>query len=260
MFINTRNFFLYLLSVAFLIIAITVTLTSNQKKETNELTRVDNSAVLAEEVIYSGEVSHKNDLDRVAKVLAMKQKISELGISETLTAALPDPTEVEESVTEESVVTLDSPLLCSNYSESNKSWSAVGVKIEVVEGARLIFREQTNPAPTSGSSTMPLLSKEVLLQLPLSALPGVGQNCLPSDVIGVATDGSLMRNTEKSLYGIFSADTLLGYALDGFPIYGQSETTTDSCGGAVVTGQYRYFISEARETLINCFAGSPASW
>jgi hypothetical protein len=75
--------------------------------------------------------------------------------------------------------------------------------------------------------------------------------------VGVAKDGSLIRNNEARLYGIFGEQTLVGYALDGFPIYGISESVVDACGGVSVAGQYRYQLSVERENIINCFAAKP---
>jgi hypothetical protein len=98
-----------------------------------------------------------------------------------------------------------------------------------------------------------------VLQLPTRTTPSTNPTCLASDVIGIATDGSLIRNNEVGLYGIFGADTLIGYALDGFPIYGAGVGAVDACGGVVVSGVYRYQIQLKNETIINCFAGTPVS-
>ena len=60
------------------------------------------------------------------------------------------------------------------------------------------------------------------MQLPVRNIPSGGTTCISTDVIGIATDGSLIRNNEAGVYGIFGANTLVGWALDGFPIYGSS--------------------------------------
>jgi hypothetical protein len=67
-----------------------------------------------------------------------------------------------------------------------------------------------------------------------------------------------MRNNELALYTVFGPDTLVGYSLDGFPIYGPSTVATDSCGGAMVGGVYRYVLSAERPGLLTCFAATPA--
>ena len=81
--------------------------------------------------------------------------------------------------------------------------------------------------------------------------------CLYSDVVGIAQDGSLIRNNEVGLYSVFGSDTLIGYALDGFPIYGKIKESGDKCGGSVVNGQYRYSLSDQREFILNCFSAPP---
>jgi hypothetical protein len=68
----------------------------------------------------------------------------------------------------------------------------------------------------------------VVLQLPLPFGPQ-GKTCLSYDVVGVALDGSLIRNNEHSLYQVFGSETLIGYALDGFPIYGLNKSSAARC-------------------------------
>ena len=83
-----------------------------------------------------------------------------------------------------------------------------------------------------------------------------GASCLSSDIVGIALDGSLIRNGEHTLYSIFGAETLVGYALDGFPIYGAiGAPVTDNCGGTAMAGEYRYYLSSERTGVIGCFSG-----
>ena len=41
-----------------------------------------------------------------------------------------------------------------------------------------------------------------------------------------------------------ASDTLLGYALDGFPIYGpiKDPESLDTCNGRTIDGEYRYHV------------------
>ena len=92
----------------------------------------------------------------------------------------------------------------------------------------------------------------------LRTWPSGTTSCLPSDVIGIALDGSLIRNNEAALYTVFGGETLIGYALDGFPIYGMTPLlATDRCGGVQIDGNYRYVLQPDRPGLITCFAGAP---
>jgi hypothetical protein len=167
-------------------------------------------------------------------------------------------TDTPTSTPEESVAA--EPLLCPTYQLYGGSWIPAGLSIEVVEGARLVTRQRPPSASVSASGTLALApDRVVLLQLPIRLSPSATPSCLPSDVVGIATDGSLIRNGEGGLYGVFGAETLIGYALDGFPIYGMHDIRGDICGGAVVAGQYRYHLSSTRDTILNCFSAPPIS-
>ncbi len=87
----------------------------------------------------------------------------------------------------------------------------------------------------------------------------VGQNCLPTDVVGVAVNGSLLRNDQYETYSIFESETLVGYALDGFPIYGRLDSSQlDRCGGRMTPNGYQYHIAIDRQSIIQCFGAPPA--
>jgi hypothetical protein len=149
---------------------------------------------------------------------------------------------------------------CLEYQPYMGAWPRSGVELEMAEGARLVFEETLPEMVLAGSTTVEQApSRSVLLQLPVTTLPASMPSCLQTDVIGIAKDGSLIRNNEVGLYGIFGSDTIVGYALDGFPIFGMSIERTDQCGGAIVAGQYGYYLSAERTEIVHCFAGQPVS-
>ena len=78
-------------------------------------------------------------------------------------------------------------------------------------------------------------------------------------MVGVALDGSLIRNTEYPVYAIFGSESLIGYALDGFPMYGLSTDVVDQCGGKSVDGQYGYYLRPDQTVVLDCFFGKPVS-
>lgn len=85
-----------------------------------------------------------------------------------------------------------------------------------------------------------------------------GRNCLATDVIGIAENGSLLRNNQHNTYSIFEAQTLVGYALDGFPIYGRIDgSALDACGGRVTPEGYQYHIAPERDSIVQCFSAPP---
>lgn len=194
---------------------------------------------------YKVMVEEVEGIDREALRLAMKEKVKGRVIK------LPEAL-VEEDIVVESV---DNTKIqkCVHYAPYQGAWNPSGLLFEVVEGARLVYRPGVSDI--SGA-----LTKDVVVQLPLLAWPESEKSCLATDVVGIASKGSLIRNDENKLYSIFSETTLLGYALDGFPIYGLSERETDECGGAMVFGEYRYFLSLERSGVIGCFSGNPVYW
>lgn len=165
---------------------------------------------------------------------------------------------VPETIEETEVDSTDSGVqLCATYQPYSRSWPA-GVEIAEREGARIVYTT-VEAAAVGTSSPTPSVTEQVLLQLPVHNTPGAGTRCLATDVVGVAQDGSLIRNHEYGLYGIFDDATVVGYALDGFPIYGRNDSlVVDQCGGAVVSGQYGYVLQSERSAVVHCFSGVPA--
>lgn len=211
----------------------------------------------------------RTEPDRAARLAALREKLA----ARNLVAETPSPSALgtattagpstESSTTTPAVAgastTAAAVAQCPDYSPWSGFWDASGISLAEVEGARLVYREAlvaSAVASTSAGTQIP--PGAVLAELPLRTLPNPTPSCLPSDVIGIATDGSLIRNDEVGLYGIFGPETLVGYALDGFPIYGMDSTAaTDECGGAVLGDSYRYVLSSERAVILNCFAGAP---
>lgn len=260
--LRTRDFLLYLLSFAFLVIAIFVTIAKDIHLDNNNAASVVSAPSDSEVVKYPVTTEEEPVMDRAGHLAALRSKIAEF--KETMvspaTPAEPEPLPVNETTVEEPVEVLTDPLNCPGYQNFSKPWSPSGLNFSVVEGARLLYREvevAVQVGTTSATTTPETVTKEVVLQLPLQTYPGTTKSCLSGDVVGVALDGSLIKNNEQGLYSIFSAETLIGYALDGFPIYGQGELKTDECGGILVDGQYRYYLSSEREAVLYCYSGIP---
>lgn len=251
---RTRDFLLIFVTVVFLMIAIGVTVTRQHLKEGEEsLASVFVNSIDKE---YTAELAAEVSLSREERVAEMRRKIAEKGeivlnAPETTTVALA----AEEADSHpELAVSAPSVEQCSGYGVYSGNWSPQGVQIELSEGARIVYRREELVQTTGGTST--LARKDVLMQLP-SYPVYTGTTCLSSDVVGVAQDGSLIRNDEVGLYGVFGEHTLIGYALDGFPIHGVSTIATDACGGTMVAGEYHYYLSDERETVLNCFSATP---
>ncbi len=255
--VRTRDFLLWLLAVAFLLIAIVVTSLWYSDSPLPSLSTWWEGAVSGESE-YVGDVpvvpdERESRLEilraKVAEKLARTASDEESGDSIPLTATSTD----EDAVATASTTTTAVVKTCANYRSLQIPWIPQAVLQENREGVRVYF-ERGLPDPTS--STTPELIRTII---PLRSWPNQSSTCLPTDVIGIATDGSLIRNDELALYTVFGPDTIVGYSLDGFAIYGPSNQKTDICGGATVDGTYRYILDAKRPGLINCFAGSPVT-
>lgn len=249
---RTRDFILLFVTIVFLLVAIGATIVNKKPASVDsgpEIEFVDTTDEDRPVEYYSPET-----LDRDSRLASMRQKISEsldLMISTPELDPVPDEVLLDDPV-------IDNPLYCPNYSVYTGVWPVSGVKHDVAEGARIFYTEtNVEVEPSSASSSIESEVKNNLLQLPLVPAIGVKKNCIPFDVVGIALDGSLIKNNEASLYGLFGGETLIGYALDGFAIYGTSEVQTDDCGGGVVNGSYSYYLSTNRDTVINCFTANP---
>jgi hypothetical protein len=243
--ITTRNFFLYLLCVAILVIAIAATaIVKSERSEPVVEYAIPPMSELSGGATVVGAAS---ELDRAGRLVTLREKVA------SLVSAKPTEEIAEEvEVSSEPTVTTTEPSLalpdqCGDFKMYDGAWQPNGLSFIVVEGARLLTREVTGT------------SSETVLQLPLRTYPLPVQSCITTDVVAVALDGSLIRNDEVALYTIFGEETLIGYALDGFPIYGTTDTLRlDTCGGALTDAGYRYYLEIDRPYLLGCFAGIPA--
>jgi hypothetical protein len=199
------------------------------------------------EVDYTVEKNSSVDVNQEKKerLAQLSKKIAELDIKEVIKDEVIDEIIEEDNQNESNVSSMQ---VCPNYRVYSGSWSGSGLKFEVVEGARLLTRE---------GGVVP----EVILQLPIYTSSLGNRKCLETDVVGIAMDGSLIRNSDYTVYSIFGSETIIGYALDGFPIYGlSSDVKSDACGGIQSGGEYGYYLSEDREGVIACFSGNPVSF
>lgn len=259
MLLSTRNFMLYLLLVAFLLCGITYTVLEHEHDQSDQ-----SAAVLtalpeeAGEPVYTVGDAPTVGPDRAQRLKELRDKLLTYALPEAPEpASVPVIDESTESIAPIASVIPQEELRCVNFKPSQINWLVEGLQFSVVEGARLLYREVASVAGGSTSTDLGL-ERLVVWQLPLQSQPADTPSCLDSDVIGVAKDGSLIRNNETALYQVFDGDTLIGYARDGFPIYGaRTDLKLDQCGGMVVEGQYRYHVNAELPHLLDCFAGTP---
>lgn len=249
-----RDFVLFGLVVLFLVIGIVSTSTWQQLRTSVlgepaasvTVEPVERTAAMPE--VVDEATLRKERLERLRAQLAAEQ-------GSTISA--PPVEEPVPTATTTEVVSVELALQCATPSSSNVPWDPRTLTLQESEGALVIYRAALTTPTVATTSVTDIPSPEVVLQLPLRTFPLKSQ-CIQSDIIGIAMDGSLIRNGETSLYGIFGSGTQVGYALDGFAIYGSSAgVATDECGGAVVGGSYKYFVQASGNQLLNCFMAPP---
>ncbi len=250
--VRTRDFVLFLLAVAFLLLAIMGTSIWQTWWSLPFVAGfLEESGV---EVDYAADVPMPED-NRAGRLETLRAKvIARLGDSqETESEPSPEPTEPTPTPATTTPAAVATVKTCAGYRTLSIAWTPQQIVAENREGARVYFERGIADAL---SSTTPETIRAVIS---LRSWPSGSGTCLPTDVIGIATDGSLIRNNELALYTVFGGDSLVGYSLDGLPIYGPSLVATDACGGAIVGGQYRYVLDADRPGLITCFAASPTT-
>lgn len=257
---RTRDFVIVFTAIFFLIGAIVVT-ALNQFLQTSPASdqTLQPSTNLIED--YGVVITSADTISRDTNLATLRDKVA----MQKPVPTIPVPTESEEelTLTEDDVTDTVTAVedRCVTYSQSTLVWSPQNLYWADEGSTRVLYQKQSaalTPVLQSTSSTSSVVvSDTVLARLPVRSIPTTRTYCIPSDVIGVALDGSLIRNTEAQLYGVFGADTIIGYALDGFPIYGTSQASTDTCGGRIVAGTYRYELSAAREQILHCYAAEP---
>lgn len=252
---RTRDFALFLFAVAFLVVGITATVQKDLSSR-GQAAAVASFESDTEIASYEAVVAPPREVPRASRLAELRAKIADFVFPEVEVA---EEEVVVEEETEETPVAPGTITLCGNYRTVNPTWSPAGLQFEIVEGARLVYREtEKTVVDELGASSM-VPEREVVAQLPLRGAPQASKSCIPTDVIGIALDGSLIRNSEHTLYRVFGEETLIGYALDGFPIYGLSTRGGDECGGVAMASGYGYVLSAEREGVLGCFSGAPIS-
>ncbi len=267
--IRTRDVFLFVTVLVFLLVAIgNVLLFSNSDKKVEEETFV---------AFISGNndgtaITTIRTLDREKNIQRLKEKIA--NSSELVT-----PSPSVESAINSSSDTVSSQLDSSSgvqrclYPDDALAlvprWPLKDVEVGVAEGARVVTQLVTLEAPnilgqqgTSSTSTPKVVpsvqnTTRTLLQMPIIPIKNTEVSCVPSEVVGVTLRGLLIFNGDVNAYRGASSETLIGYARDGFPIYGMYDGEVDACGGYDSSTGYRYTLSPDRDYVVGCYVGTP---
>jgi len=263
--IRTRDFFLFLCTVVGLMVAIAISLevTTVPQAGSQFGAALMSSAVdtsFGEPTDRPAVLSVPEEQHRAAALDAMRvavaARLAETDVViEPTTPETPEVVAVVDDALSSTEGVAEAVKQCPDYALA--PWSDLpGIQFREAEGVRVLYRDL--PVPV-GAGTSTVADSMVLAQLPLAITPDPSPHCLPYDVVGVARDGSLIRNRDAELYAVFGPEVLIGYLLDGFPLYGASNLPTDACGGTEIAGSYRYYLSTKRDWVVSCFAATPGS-
>lgn len=265
--IRTRDLVLFLVAIVFLAVAITFTLPNTQSTSDNtSITEFEDSP--APQLVGKYEertIDRSSVIERLRAAIANDEVIySSEPIDQDVDAEL-EPTETESP---DSAVVV---LRCVNQIDPlalARVWPRANVSVQVAEGVRSVALIEVTESPSTvgktGSSSAvaeitPVTRVVPLLRLPLYPVV-TDPHCLESEIVGVTIDGALLFNSDAIAYRSRSNSELIGYARDGFPIYGNYSGPTDECGGYELGGTYRYSVSNDRNFILGCYKSEPVKF
>ena len=262
--IRTKDLLLFLLTIFFLGIAISVTLSVHHVRGTGNQNQ-DVSFGTSEITEFAADEPFKQS-DRASEIERLRLKLAEhtsiiSAVPSVETPESPKEANAEDAVLGRCDVTDDSLFFA-------RTWPLQDVSVLTEEGARVIVHLTTEEVSqvvtgTTSSTTVAITQQEIktpLLQLPLLPTSDGDSHCLPSEIIGVTLEGELIFNGDVILYGAYGSNDLIGYARDGFPIYGPFDGEVDVCGGYESATGYRYAALSSPAKFINCFKAQPQSF
>lgn len=210
-------------------------------------------------------------IERLKNALALNTEVIRVNPSVETDTAL-TATETSEEQDDTSVVDTNARILSCGTTDDSlalmSEWPRSAVRIEVKDGMRMIVHRDEKTAlvlfATSTASTSEIIQNEpvVTTLLEMEMYPRVQGTsaCVPSTIIGVTSLGALLSNSDASFYKNTASDVLIGYARDGFPVYGVYEGIVDDCGGYMHGEGYRYTIRKDRNFVLGCFVAVPKSF
>lgn len=217
----------------------------------------------------SGAVSgNTTALDRAANVARLREK---LALDTSTITPEPDTFVEDIPITETDAPqapewTVNRCLYPDDVLPYVAAWPMNRVRIAVEGGYRLAYSEEvvaTDSLPV-GSSTATSQPSETIrtiyLSMPLAPAALPVPSCVPSEVVGVTPSGILLLNSNADIWQNVASESLIGYARDGYPIYGRYDGEVDECGGYTASTGYRYSIGSARPFMIGCFKATPQTF
>ncbi len=269
--IRTRDFILFIVTLLFLLSAIAVTLIKKDKDTTLSSGEIVSFLFQEEE---PDALAEKREISREENIERLRQKIMNTSQVIEPEPSVEAPTSSSDAITgttsaEVGKVTLKKCIYPDDTLSLVPKWPFREVKTNIKDGKRIYYvtKELDIPEVTVSSTTSSstdVIKREVVtkivLELPLYPVIQTEPVCVPSEVIGVTTEGLLIFNSAVATYIGQSSQTLIGYARDGFPIYGKYDGEVDECGGYDPGSGYRYSVSSDRPFIIGCYKAKPSTF
>ncbi len=259
--IRTRDLVLFVVTIFFLAIAVGVTWLVDSS---SDIKTQPNISFIVSTDTYKANAP-KKDINRQKTIQQLRQKLAQSTQTITPVASV-EGTDSEVAI-EDSYdnIGVQKCLYPDDALSMVPRWPLTGVQIETREGARVVFSQieevvSESTATESTTTLKKIVTTLPLIQLPLTPVKQAKQECVPSEVVGVTLGGVLIFNGDVNSYRLVPENTLIGYARDGFPIYGVYDDEVDACGGYDSPSGYRYTISSERDYIIGCYVGTPAKF
>jgi hypothetical protein len=264
--IRTRDAVLFVLCLVVLLLAIMVTVLRDRGSHIS--LNLDPSTI-PEATEGGAEIQTEEALDRAANLARLREKLA-LDTS----AVLPAPdTFVEDVPPEETDVPMEEDvpqqakrcLYPDDVLPKVASWPVGKVKVANIGNERVAYTEETIVVAAASTTDealveVPEVVRTELLALPINPVALPTASCVPSDVIGMTPNGTLLFNNDARIWQNVAVNTLIGYARDGYPIYGRYDGEVDACGGYQSPQGYRYSIGADRSYIVGCFIATPQSF
>jgi hypothetical protein len=257
--IRTRDLILYLLVLAFILLAALHTgLAGRAVGEINRILFLPESAVGELVAFAPNTTSGADRMEELRRRLAAGDGF--------IAEAPPEFISVDQRARAEQAATNSEALLgdrvvqwCSGpvASPALATWPMRGV-FEMVEGQRIFTVAETETV-TVGTTTETIATNRTAFSLPVRTVRSTFDTCLPDTLIGVSPNGLPLLNETASAFVGYGASAVVGYTRDGFTVYGPvpDSSALDTCGGQYVNGVYQYHIRASEPFILSCYAGVP---
>lgn len=258
--IRTRDFILFLLILIFLVVSIVLTLSSNVNDYDGNLETNTGSVTFSSvDSSVTGASSPHNKIDRLAILKRLRTSIANGDTQITPAPSVESPLPMVSTTT--NLLALKKCLATDDMISKVPQWPFSKIQVNIDNNQRVYFalHKKETPVAVLGTSTptSTKLIKQILLQTPVTPATQNKPNCVPSEIIGVTTSGLLIFNSSVATYTEQGPQTLIGYARDGFPIYGVYQGEVDECGGYDDGYGYRYSVNPNRNFILGCYTAVP---